>query len=174
MPATKRSGGFSMMELLVAVLVMGIGVLGVTGLQLVSLQNNQEALLRSEAVTLANDIMDRIRVNPGPGVPGAAYAGVGFDDTPPGGADCVNATCTVAQMVAFDLAMWKCSLGSHNTDGACDTLRGNGLLPDQTAQPGLPDGAGAIAIDGAGVISVSVRWTGFNNQQQTITINSQG
>ena len=35
-----------MIELLVAVLVMGIGVLGITGLQMVSLQNNRGALVR--------------------------------------------------------------------------------------------------------------------------------
>ena len=172
--AACRSGGFSMMELLVAVLVMGIGVLGVTGLQLVSLQNNQEALMRSEAVNLAYDILDRIRVNPGPGVPGNAYAGVDFDDDPPAGGDCVNATCSVAQMTSFDLAMWKCSLGGHNDHGTCTGLRGADLLPDEDDQPGLPEGAGEITIDGNGVISVSVRWMGFNNVEQTITVNSQG
>ena len=46
-----------MVELLVAVLVMGVGVLGVTGLQMVSLQNNRDALLRSEALQLAYDMM---------------------------------------------------------------------------------------------------------------------
>src|SRR5262245_61755673 len=41
---TRHARGFSMIELLVAVLVMGIGVLGITGLQMVSLQNNRGAL----------------------------------------------------------------------------------------------------------------------------------
>jgi len=62
--AHKKIAGFSMIELLVAVLVMGIGVLGITGLQMVSLQNNRGALLRSEAVMLAYDMLDRIRANP--------------------------------------------------------------------------------------------------------------
>ena len=48
--------GFSMIELLVAVLVMGIGVLGVSALQLVSLQNNRSALVQSEAVQYAYDV----------------------------------------------------------------------------------------------------------------------
>ncbi|NOX51847.1 MAG: type IV pilus modification protein PilV [Gammaproteobacteria bacterium] len=71
----KQAKGFSMLELLVAVLVMGVGVLGVTGLQMVSLQNNQDALLRGDALQQAYDILDRIRVNPGAAVPGIAYDG---------------------------------------------------------------------------------------------------
>ena len=65
MKMTHSARGFSMIELLVAVLVMGIGVLGITGLQMVSLQNNRGALVRAEAVQLAYDILDRIRANPG-------------------------------------------------------------------------------------------------------------
>ena len=61
----RSARGFSMIELLVAVLVMGIGVLGITGLQMVSLQNNRGALVRAEAVQLAYDMLDRIRANPG-------------------------------------------------------------------------------------------------------------
>ena len=59
--STRREAGFSMIELLVAVLVMGIGVLGITALQMVSLQNNRGALMRSEATLRTYDVMDRIR-----------------------------------------------------------------------------------------------------------------
>ena len=48
----KAEHGFSMIELLVAVLVMGIGVLGITGLQMVSLQNNRGALVRPPRLSL--------------------------------------------------------------------------------------------------------------------------
>jgi type IV pilus assembly protein PilV len=67
--------GLSMIELLVAVLVLAIGILGITALQMVSLQNNRGALFRAEAVQLAYDMMDRIRANPEGAVPGAAYDG---------------------------------------------------------------------------------------------------
>ncbi len=177
---TTTSGGFSMVELLVAVLVMGVGVLGVTGLQLVSLQNNRDALLRSEALQLGYNILDNIRVNPGAGVPGLNYAGVGFDDAPVAPTDCFANNCSAAQMTAFDIAVWQCSLGKFNEDAVCDALRQGVILPPSvsvggaTAQPGLPDGEGSIAIDGAGVITVTVRWTGFNGVQQTVTVESQG
>ncbi len=176
----RTQGGFSMVELLVAVLVMGVGVLGVTGLQLVSLQNNRDALLRSEALQLGYNILDNIRVNPGAGVAGAAYAGVDFTDDPVAPTDCFANNCSAAQMTAFDIAVWQCSLGTFNEDVVCQNLRQNVILPAATAvggaaaQPGLPDGEGSIAIDGAGVITVTVRWTGFNGVQQTVTVESQG
>ena len=166
--------GFSMIELLVAVLVMGVGVLGVTGLQMVSLQNNRDALVRTEALQLAYNILDRIRVNPGTGVPGANYDGIAFDDNPTAPADCVANNCSAAQMVNFDLSLWKCALGGHSTETVCTDIRGNNLLPAITDQPGLPDGNGQIDVDGAGVITVSVRWSGFGDAQQTIVIESQG
>ena len=86
-----------MIELLVAVLVLAIGVLGITALQMVSLQNNRGALFRAEAVQLAYDMMDRIRANPEGALPGAAYDGLAIADAPPGGANCVTANCSQAQ-----------------------------------------------------------------------------
>ena len=166
-----------MMELLVAVLVMGIGVLGVTGLQLVSLQNNQDAMLRAEAVQHAYDILDRIRVNPGVGIPGAAYDGVDIDDDPPNVVDddnCHMAACTDVEMVQFDIAVWKCSLGGHNQHDSCGVLRADDILPPTTEQPGLPDGDGSIEVDGNGIVSITVEWQGFDNTTQSITITSQG
>lgn len=163
-----------MVELLVAVLVMGVGVLGVTGLQLVSLQNNRDALVRSEALQLSYDIIDRIRINPGVGIPGANYAGVEFDDEPASPTDCQQSNCSSAQMAQFDIAVWQCSLGAHNQSDACQALRNDVVLPVAAAQPGLPDGAGRIEIDGAGVITVTVRWTGFNGVDEFVVVETQG
>lgn len=159
-----------MVELLVAVLVMGVGVLGVTGLQMVSLQNNRDALLRSEALQLAYDMMDRIRINP----PAAAYDGVGFDTDPSAPADCYAGNCSSAQMATFDIAVWKCALGEYNALALCDNLRQDTILPAVADQPGLPDGEGSIAVNGAGVVTINVRWTGFGGNAETLTIESQG
>lgn len=163
-----------MIELLVAVLVLAIGVLGITALQMVSLQNNRGALYRAEAVQLAYDMMDRIRANPEGAVPGAAYDGLGLTDGPPAATDCVANNCSQAQMVAFDQAVWKCSLGGFNTDGQCVAFRGAGVLPPEADQPGLPEGDGSIEVDGAGVVTVSVTWQEADGQMATVTIDSQG
>ncbi|MCH8140534.1 MAG: type IV pilus modification protein PilV [Proteobacteria bacterium] len=171
----KKVAGFSMIELLVAVLVMGIGVLGITGLQMISLQNNRAALYRAEAVQLAYDMLDRIRANQAGAVPGLAYDGVVLTGDPPAATDCNANVCTQAQMVIFDQAVWKCSLGGFHGTGTCQGLRAANVLPPANQQPGLPNGDGAIAVNaGTGVITVTVQWTENNNQIRTIVIDSQG
>lgn len=173
----KRVLGVSMIELLVAVLVMGIGVLGITALQMVSLQNNRAALYRAEAVQLAYDMMDRIRANPaGATVAGEAYNDVDIGDVPAEpSVNCNDAVCNQADMVEYDLAVWKCSLGGFNDEDVCEDLRGADALPAADAQPGLPDGDGSIAVDNAtGLITVVVRWQEPNGDARTITIESQG
>ncbi|MDP6374238.1 MAG: type IV pilus modification protein PilV [Pseudomonadales bacterium] len=173
----RRIRGFSMIELLVAVLVMGIGVLGITGLQMVSLQNNRGALMRAEAVQLAYDMMDRIRANPA-GIPaGMDYNGLNLGDSPPAAADCNYGDCSQAQMVSFDQAVWKCSLGGFEDDERCVALRdpAGGVLPPFKEQPGLPAGDGSIAVDGGtGLITVSVQWTENNDVVRIVSVDSQG
>ncbi len=170
----KKQRGLSMIELLVAVLVLAIGVLGITAMQMVSLQNNRGALFRAEAVQLAYDMMDRIRANPEGAVPGAAYNGLALADAPPGGANCMAANCSQAQMVTFDQSVWKCSLGNFNDNANCAAFRAAGVLPPAADQPGLPEGDGSIAVDGAGVITITVQWTEPDGQVGTVTIDSQG
>jgi type IV pilus assembly protein PilV len=59
----RRVIGFTLIEVLVALLVVSVGLLGVAALHSVSLRNNYDALMRSHASALAGDIADRMRVN---------------------------------------------------------------------------------------------------------------
>lgn len=59
----RRSHGYSLIELLVAVVVLSMGLLGVGSLQLVSIRSNYEAMQRTEAGQLASNALDRIRAN---------------------------------------------------------------------------------------------------------------
>ena len=61
--ARARAKGFSMVEVLVAILVLSFGLLGATGLQTVALQSNREARLQSEAATLAHELADMMQGN---------------------------------------------------------------------------------------------------------------
>lgn len=62
-PPRHRQAGAGLVEVLVAVLVLSVGLLGMAGAQLVSLRNNHSAWLRSEATLATYDIMDRMRAN---------------------------------------------------------------------------------------------------------------
>jgi type IV pilus assembly protein PilV len=59
----KHSRGFTLVEALIALVVLSIGLLGVAALQLSSLRTNGSAAMRSQATMLAYEIVDRMRAN---------------------------------------------------------------------------------------------------------------
>ncbi|MCW8891624.1 MAG: type IV pilus modification protein PilV [Sedimenticola sp.] len=138
--------GFSLLEVLIAVIVLAIGLLGIGGLQVLSLKNNHSAYLRSQATYLAYDIIDSIRVNPD----GIASYATAATDAPASHQSCESTTanCTTAQMVTHDLNIWKCSLGGWDSHATCTTLGITGLLPG---------GTGVVAVSGNDV-TVTVAW----------------
>ncbi len=62
-PPRQTQRGVTLIEVLVALLVLSIGLLGLAGLQTVALQHNQAAYMRSQATNLAHDVADRMRAN---------------------------------------------------------------------------------------------------------------
>jgi type IV pilus assembly protein PilV len=58
-----RQKGFTLLEVLVAIVVLSIGLLGLAGLMASSLRNNHSAYYRSQATWLAYDVIDRMRTN---------------------------------------------------------------------------------------------------------------
>ena len=64
-PCTTRRmhSGVSLIEALVALLVLSIGLLGLANLQLTAIRNAHSAHMRSQASILAQDILDRMRAN---------------------------------------------------------------------------------------------------------------
>lgn len=55
--------GFSLLEVLVSLLILGVGLLGLAALQTRGLKFNHDAYVRSQATILAYDIMDKMRAN---------------------------------------------------------------------------------------------------------------
>lgn len=156
------SAGFSLIEVLVAVFIMGVGVLGIVGLQVLTVQNNRNALYRAEAAQLAYDMMDRIRANADIDN-GIDYAPVAMDDDPVVPTDCRANVCDPGQMEVFDLTNWKCSLGGFNGLDVCQDLDITGFLPQ---------GNGSIGRVGT-MFTITVRWREPNAQaDQTFTIES--
>lgn len=96
-----------MVEILVAMLVISVGLLGVAGLHAYSLRNNYDALIRSHASALASDIVDRMRANRDVALNAANPYTIGLTQTR-----------TDPQTVAdIDLVAWKTVLKDQLPDG---------------------------------------------------------
>lgn len=61
--APQRQHGATLIEVLIAVVVLSIGLLGLAGLQATSVKSNHSAYQRSQATLLAYDLADRMRAN---------------------------------------------------------------------------------------------------------------
>ena len=93
--------GFSLIEVLIALIIMSVGMLGIASLYVQSMQAGRTSLFRHNAVTLAGDVADRIRAN--------RTAGAVYED--PAGADnnCIagGTNCSAPQMAMHDILIWK-------------------------------------------------------------------
>jgi type IV pilus assembly protein PilV len=137
---SKAQRGFTIVEVLVAMVVLSVGMLGIAGLYVTTLRSIGGAIYRQQAVNFAADMADRIRVNRTANI---AYAGAAANNNCTGAAAVVN--CTPAQMAADDLFGWSAQVAA-----------------------GLPSGAGAVTVAGAAVpytYTITVSW---NDPEQTI------
>ncbi len=57
------SQGFSLLEVLIAVVVIGVGIIGVAGMQIIGLRHTHSSYLLTMANTLGNDMAERMRAN---------------------------------------------------------------------------------------------------------------
>jgi type IV pilus assembly protein PilV len=105
MPAVR---GFSLVEVLVALLVLNIGLLGIGKLVLFSARSNDSAYLRSQATALAYSILDAMHANRQTAINGT-YDIASGNSAPNPGVQCDNASpCTSSPVLAqFDLFQWK-------------------------------------------------------------------
>jgi len=139
---SRRQSGFSMVEVLVALVVLSIGLLGIAALYLNSLQSGRTAIYRTQAINLAADLADRIRMNR---TAQASY-GAAFADDPDPVADCDGTGgCSDADLATTDIANWKDEIANQ-----------------------LPGGQGQVAVTlpaAAGEPTnyvVTVQWTEIN------------
>lgn len=125
-----------MMEVLVSIVIITVGLLGIAGLQALSLRSTAGAGLRTVATQLAYDMTDRMRAN-------SEGVGVGAYDvnaSPLSIASCYSSTCTFQQMAQQDLQTW--------------------LTRVQTM---LPDGQAVICRDGSDPENATSTATGCDN-----------
>ncbi|HET6545220.1 MAG TPA: type IV pilus modification protein PilV [Rhodanobacteraceae bacterium] len=107
MNLTANHRGFSLLEVLIALLVFSLGMLGLAALQSYSIKANQSAHFRSQATALANTILDNIRAN--------RTSLADYYDNTYAAVDC--ATPPAGSGAALDLALWQQQIACQLPDG---------------------------------------------------------
>lgn len=120
-PATGASEGFTLIEVLVALIVLSVGLLGLAALQQNAVRFNHGAELASQATSLAYDIVDRMRANRRAALNGA-YDGQDFVDPLPA----CNAAVAGATIAERDVSAWRKAL-------VCALPLGNGRIERNAA-----------------------------------------
>jgi len=95
--------GFTLVEVMVALVIFAISMLGLAGLQAAALRDNHIANQNTIATQLAEDMAERIRANP-PGVSSGFYDAISAQ--PGSEPDCYNNTCTPAEIAQADAFQW--------------------------------------------------------------------
>ena len=124
---TRSVRGFTLLEILIAMLILSFGLLGLAALQAYSVKANQSANFRSQATALANMIMDNVRSNRG-------NLGEYYSNS------YVEVACTAvpsdASPAATDLDTWRQQI-------ACQLPQGRGAVApiSETKSPSVSAGA---------------------------------
>ena len=143
-PSKIGQTGFTLIELLVSVLILSFGLLGIAAMMGVSLKSNSSSYLKQQSVQSAYNIIDRMRTNNEAAIGGSydvnnlvTSGSPTLPATP--STDCSTATCTAAQMAAYDSWSW--------------------LAKDVAAQ--LPGGCASVTTAASGtntLVTITVQW----------------
>lgn len=120
--------GVTLVEAMIALLVISVGLLGIASLQITAMNQNASAMNHSQAVWYSYNMSDRIRANP------TAFASYNGIDTDNGySQSCTGGPCSDAQMAEADAAEWATMIGN------------------------LPNGRGLVNANADGLV-VTVMW----------------
>ena len=146
-----HANGFTLLEVLIALLVFSLGLMGLAGLLVVSVQTNHSAYLRTQASFLAQTMADRMRANI-LGVWNAKYVNTYGASSLGNSTTCLPpAYCSYAQIATRDGMVWSNQLVS--------------FLPNPTATIACPAPATIPSADNltklppySGQCTITIQW----------------
>ncbi len=163
-----RQRGFTLIEVMIAVVVLSIGLLGVAALQLTAKKSSHQASQRAQAVLLADSLLERVRINPSAAAAyhtGTGNSALGGGTLGTAARDCSTQTCTAAQMATWDLWNWERRLdGTAVRDAANRNVSGlvdpHGCVVFTAASASFPN---------TGQLRVIVTWRGTTDTTDAVT-----
>lgn len=163
-----------MIEVLVTLLIVSFGLMGIAGLQLASKRGGHLAWQRTQALSMASDIMERIGVNSTQAASyhtglGSSAVGGGTITTTPKNCAAGTNTCTAAEVVAWDRWSWEQRLDGSNIKDS-----------DQNNVGGLMDARGCVIFTAAsndtpntGSVRVIISWRGVTETSDAVITGGQ-
>lgn len=148
---SRAQRGFNLIEVLIALVVLAVGLLGLAALQNFGLRTGHQSYERTQATILADEIIDRMRANL-QGTLAGNYQ-LPLTATPPGASNCMTSSCSAAALAQYDMNQWICTITGA---AACTT--------QNPVRPLLAGGKGAIVQNGAtgpggsALYTVTVQW----------------
>ncbi|WP_350593830.1 MULTISPECIES: type IV pilus modification protein PilV [unclassified Pseudoalteromonas] len=123
----KRRKGFTLIEVLIAFIILSFGLLGAVALQAKAKQASFDSMQRAAAVALGNDIIQRIRANDTIASI-KLYGSYNDEDRKSIKSDsklsissaCFNSSCGSEGIVGLDVVQWKRAISARNNTGSLD------------------------------------------------------
>lgn len=161
----RPASGFTLVEVMITVFVIAIGLLSAAALQALSKKAAADAVQRSSANTLAQDILERLRGNRSQlavYVP-AQQRTVDASKLPTAQVCSSTSPCTPAQLAAYDIDQWWRGL-----DGAAEKIiEGTGSSATRSNAGGLRSPTGCIyRATGSCLVTVAIAWRGLTAIEQ--------
>jgi len=171
----KKQTGFSLLEVVIAALILSTGLLGVASLQIVGMKGTQQSSMKNQAMSVVQSITERMRAN---------YQGVvqnryvladtkttAFDCATPA-PNCTAGTCNASNIAKADLHNLVCGYGNTPRTGGVATAGNdiailvNGSLKLECA--GVPVAVGCAEGD----MKITVEWAEGALGEETVTRDS--
>jgi type IV pilus assembly protein PilV len=151
--AASRVRGFTMLEVLVSLVIIALTLLGTAGMQAYAMKMSQGGQLRTQAVILGMDILERIEANNEAAVAGD-YEAATLPSVFP--TDCYTLACTATALATFDLVQFQAILSEQ--------------LPSASATIALT----ALSGSGPWVYTVQINWVERITRSATTAVTTTG
>ena len=153
-----QNKGFTLIEVLIAFIILTIGLLGTIALQSSAKKASYDANQRAAALALANDIVERIRSNDSVNLVNQYDVDFSYQTALPN-TICLNAVCSADQMAQYDILQWQKALRVADNTGAL----ANGFVCITPTAEAIPGGVQPTSIN----LQVVVAWQGREKIEQS-------
>ena len=152
MQLRSRQHGISLLESMIAIVLVALGVLGILGVQLRTLADTQTAVRRAQAIRLIEDLSERLKANPAALAPGVlSRYEVDWGDVTGAVPNC-SGGCGPGDMARADIAQWKQTVAS--------------TMPLGNARVSIVTDASSSSINTRAQLAVMISWRENERQRE--------